>query len=288
MLLAQFALALTLAQGPQDATKTGVAGSPAPSSDQVSVLYLANEGFLIRSGGVSVLIDAFVGEAPGGFDTLPRKASRLLASGSAPFDGVVLSLVSHAHPDHLQVRLAERFLNANKTAEIVSSPNVFRMVANRAENFDSIKSQIRVIDMQREGTTKRFNVANSGATVDFMLLPHGGEGNEGSANYGHLITMGTHRLLHLGDVAADKQIFSAYDFAAQQIDIAFVPYWFFLSQEGIDIVDKSIAASYTIVCHVPVKERAKFYAQMAEMNPHVLHFEESMESKVFTEGPPRK
>ncbi len=276
MLLASLTVAATLAYGPNEPTQQQ---DLAPPNEQVSVLYLANEGFLIRSGDIKILIDSFVGETEDGFETLPRNVTRMLTTAAAPFDGFALALVSHTHRDHLQVRMAEKYLRANANAAVLAAPSVLQSFTNRAEDFDSIKEQLRSVNL--EGVkSKRYAILDTRATVDFMPLPHGGDATV--ANFGHLITLGEHRLLHLGDVAADKAIFEGLDLASQKIEVAFVPYWFFMTEEGIDIVDNSINAQYTIACHVPMDQKEAFIAKMAESNPHILHFNAPMESKVFT------
>jgi L-ascorbate metabolism protein UlaG (beta-lactamase superfamily) len=282
-------LALTGATLPQqsgetpqgDPTRRMVGGSGIVASEnQVQVMYLANEGFLLRSGNFSILIDAFIKEAHDGHEALPKKSLRQLQSGKKPFNGFIFALVSHAHPDHFDPRVMARFLGANKKAALMTSPDVATRVAEVAQDISLIEQQVKYIRCV-PGVPKSLDRGPMNMGVEFMLLPHAGDESGEVVNYGHLVNVGGFKLLHMGDAAPSKAAFAPFDLGSKEIDIAFVPYWFFMSEEGIDIIDSVIKPRYTVVCHVPSAEKELFGERMALENPHVIYFNEALESKIF-------
>ena len=118
-------------------------------------------------------------------------------------------------------------------------------------------------------------------TLTFMNLPHGGEQNAKITNYGHLIRMGDLRILHVGDADAKVENFAPFDLSKRKLDVVFVPYWYFTSEEGLEIIDEHFNATYLIACHFPMSEKRKLVEQLHADNPHVLVFEKSGDKKVF-------
>ena len=90
----------------------------------LELTFLANEGFLIRSGETKVLIDAFVEKPVSVYAALPPEVRERMLACEAPFDGIDLALATHAHPDHFQASLACRFLSKATDCLFVSSEEV--------------------------------------------------------------------------------------------------------------------------------------------------------------------
>jgi L-ascorbate metabolism protein UlaG (beta-lactamase superfamily) len=248
----------------------------APSSGEVELTFLANEGFLIHSGNVSILIDAFVRTPHEGYGALPGPVMDKLARGEAPFDGFVFGLISHKHRDHVQPRLLERFLKSNERAAVMTSADVIRAVVPHVKDFEMIKRQLRTVAFT-DGTPQVLQQRGLGMRVEFIPIPHGGSANEDVTNLAHLIKLGGVTILHLGDADANKKIFRKLDLASRDIDIAFVPYWFFLDAESATIVDQLIDPRMTVACHVPPKELQLFSERMKLENPDVVVFTSSMQ-----------
>ena len=223
------------------------------------------------------MIDGFVPEAYDVYEALPPEVYERMSSGSPPFDGVVLGLVSHKHADHFQPRAVERFLRGNKQAGILSSPQVVRELRKNIED-KSLLASAAVVDA-KPGETQV--IMQEEMSVEMFRLKHGGEGNSRIVNYGHLITIGGLRLLHVGDVELSEEAFADLDLASRSIDVAFIPYWFFGSEEGIRIVREKIAPAQVVACHIPPREREQLIELMKERLPHVRIFREPMDSVVL-------
>lgn len=245
----------------------------------IEITYLANEGFLLRSGPYEILIDAFVAEPYSGYAALSPEMLQKLMSAAPPFDGAkIMALTSHAHRDHFQPETAERFLLRSSTATFVSSPQVVGVLAKSSQDYQKIKDLVRAIPV-KPGEIQA--IPGPEVTIQFMNFQHGGEKNKKIQNYGHLITMGGLKVLHVGDPDPDEELFAPYDLAKRNIDVAFVPYWFFSSEEGVRIIDEQFHANYLIVCHIPLDEQADIVARLHKDNPHVLVFDKPGDKKVF-------
>ena len=270
-------LALPLSAGlPDTATSTGTQNAPA----ELEITYLANEGFLIQSPVIKVVIDGFLKSPYLGYESLTKEAHKQLTTGSAPFDGRILGLVSHAHRDHVQARVAARFLAANRGAAMVSSPQVLNGLAAFLKDKPAVQSKLFPIVLAA-GESESFDLQPADASIQFMNLPHAGDGKSDVHNYAHLIRIGEFRVLHLGDAEVKRELFEPFDFSEQEIDVAFVPSWFFASAEGAAIIDEMIQPRITIACHIPPTDLELFTQRMKVNNPHVIVFSERMETRTF-------
>jgi len=288
MTLASFALA-SLALLPQSQDESGapsrvVGGQGIVATEgQLQVVYLANGGFMLRTGNFSILIDAFVKDSVEGSEVLPKDVLQMLQDGQKPFDGFVLALVSHNHPDHFHPRVCERFLKSNSQAALMSTPQVVRQLTKGARDFKSIRSQVTAIGVP-EGEPRALDRGPLNMGVEMIRLPHAGE-SEGTVNLAHIVRLGGFTILHVGDSEPDPEQFKKLDLASRGIDVAIVPYWFYMSEEGVRIINDLVQPTYEIVCHVPPSERELFSARFELENPHVFQFASPFESKIFDKRP---
>ena len=275
--LTAFAGLLVLAPIPgsaQDAATT----TPKRGRPEVEITFLANAGFLLKCDGQAILIDGFLRRPYGTYEALPADAFERMANGEAPFDGPTLGLVSHVHADHFQATAAERFLRGNDQARLMSSPQVIRELVKRAKRPETLQKRVVSVDLE-PGAWRAFKEPSG--NLEVFPLRHGGDGHGSIRNYGHLITIGGVRFLHVGDAEVSAEVFAPYQLASKSIDVAFLPYWFFMSDEGIKLVREQINPAQIIACHIPPAQRANVITRMRELAPQVRIFGEPMESSVI-------
>ena len=65
------------------------------------------------------------------------------------------------------------------------------------------------------------------------------------------------KILHLGDSDAEVSNYDAYDLEKETIDIALIPYWYFLNEEGKRVVRDHIRARKVIAIHIGTEERMR-------------------------------
>ena len=244
----------------------------------VQVAFLANEGFLLRSQKVSVLIDAFLKDPYNIYEAVPRTVLQNLVQAEAPFDGPTVALVSHRHQDHFQVRPAEKFLRYNTKSMLVSTAPIIAMLEKNVE-FSLIEKQVKTVEI--ESAASQTLRDQNGITVTFIDLPHSGEENREIQNLGHLIEMEGVKILHVGDADAEGKGFVCFDFGSQEIDVSIVPYWYLGQDAGRKVVAEKLGAAKVIASHIPPKDFDRFSALCRRDFPDVIFFRNALESRVF-------
>ncbi len=295
--LASLAALLALAQDGRPASEPVVA----PGADTESALeirFLANAGFLLRTADDRVLIDAFLEKPYSFYGALPAAAREKLLAGEAPLDGVDLALVSHAHGDHLQTGLAARFLAspAGEDVTLVSSPQVVDAIAKalavepRPEGAPDPASGPASAARARAGARDRLvrRLPAAGHTahwkrgelgVTFLRLPHSGARWKDMHQIGHLIELGGFRVLHLGDAEADPANFAPYAKLLAELDVCLVPYWYFDSKAGRDLLSGPLSARLVVAMHIPPVEVTAVRERLANSHPDVIVFAQALEAK---------
>lgn len=291
-------LPLVVALGPTAAAQVepaDVARPAPPPARALHVTALANEGALLRAGDVAVLIDAFLAEPYSVYGALPEQTLEALLAAAPPFDGVDLALVSHRHGDHLQPAPAARFLRASPGTWLASSPQVLELVREAdaalapamAERAADATDGARPTDaapwpdeaagrptpqpravLPEPGQSVRLR--RDGLSVDVLRLSHGTGRFAAIQNLGHVIELGGQRVLHVGDAAMDPRRFAPYALAERDLDVALLPFWYFLDEGGRQLVREHLRARHVIACHIPPADLADVRAALAESDPHVL------------------
>lgn len=243
---------------------------------ELELLYLANEGFLLRAGGSELLIDAFVAEPYGGYAALPEELLAAMLAAEPPFDGIELALTSHHHRDHFQPEVAAAFLRAHPETSFVSAPQVTEELRHElgddpaAERVDALLPEARA------------KLAAGSATlgVELLRLPHSGGARTASVqNLGHVLALGGARILHVGDADGTDAELDAYDVEQHALDVALVPYWWLGDARGIALARERTGAKHLVAVHVPPAEVATVKAHLAALDPAILLFEKPGESK---------
>lgn len=228
-----------------------------PLAAQAELVHLANEGFLLRSEGRAVLIDAFLEEPYAGYASLEREALERLRAARPPFDRVDLALVSHVHRDHFQPELAAEFLAA--------SPDT--VLATTAQVLERLGGEGRVLAAGEDGAPLRATLG--GVEVECFRLSHGSGRHAGIENLGHLLEVGGVRFLHLGDAVPDPEAFARLELAGR-VDVALVPYWYLDGGAGQRLIDEHVAPRHVVAMHVPPPEMADLRRKLADTDVLVM------------------
>jgi L-ascorbate metabolism protein UlaG (beta-lactamase superfamily) len=251
----------------------------AVQSPTLELVYLANEGFLLRSGEHSLVIDAFVTEPYGNYAAVPSELFAALVDREPPFADLDLVLTSHVHPDHFQAEAAASFFAANPATPFLSSPQVVdelrkgRADSSAGEGFQALLP----------GEGERRSAPAGGIQVELLRLPHtGGARTAGVQNLGHLIDLGGVRVLHVGDADVEAQALATYELAKGAIDVALVPYWWLGDAQDLARVRERTGARHLVAVHVPPSEVAAEKAHLAMLDPSIVLFERAGEARTLT------
>lgn len=138
-----------------------------------------------------------------------------------------------------------------------------------------------------EGERERITLGD--ISVEVLNLHHGRNRRPPVQNLGLLITLGGWKLLHIGDTMASPDEIEENALAADSIDVAFVPYWRLLDDDGPRLVSETIGARYLVVMHVPGADasgdyfgsagtRSAMVERLRDLYPDVVILLEPLES----------
>ena len=126
-------------------------------------------------------------------------------------------------------------------------------------------------------------VAMKVAGIDFEILrlSHGTERHATIQNLGHIIKLGGKKLLHVGDADTAVENFEKFNLDEEQIDIAFIPYWFLIGTEGQTIIRDHIKPKQIIAVHISPGESERTITQMKQLFPGAVAFTTRLEKKTY-------
>lgn len=216
----------------------------AQSTGELEITYIANEGFLIAGGGKKVLIDALLREGiPESYLRPVPETLTKMESAQPPFDGVDVVLATHFHRDHFDAGSVAGHLKANPRAVFISVHEATSLV------FKDVAVEARRVLTALPEYGRRISLTPSGISIQAIRLRH-----RRFENTGFLITLAGKKVLHLGDSEDTASNFDAFDLEKENIDIGLIPYWFFLSEEGKQVVRGHINARKLIAIHVGIDD----------------------------------
>ncbi len=287
------ALAILLAP----AAAWGAAQDSAPAADTppeaavgtppISVTYTGNEGFLISVEGRKILIDSLYREGVSGYVSPPQAQRDKMESGQAPFDGVNLALSTHYHSDHFHPEAVGTFLQNNSSAIFISTDQARKALRKAFPGFEGVKDRIRGLT-PAEGGVAQEKVGD--LDIQIFNLHHGRKLTV--ENIGFLIHAGGRTMLHMGDTEATATDLSPFGLANKKIDVAFVPFWYLLTDGWQRAIRKQVAPEHIVVMHLPAPDADDNYinslggwekvaADIKADFPNATIFRQQMESARF-------
>ena len=251
-----------------------------PNNDQssVKVTYFANEGVLLESEDKSVLIDGLHRKYKDAYAYPPENLKNLLENARPPYDKIDLLLVSHKHLDHFHPESIGNYLASNPNSLLRTSGQIIEEIKNGFAGFKKIEHQIGEVDYQL-GKEREFAIG--GIKVNFLGLKHANKRHESIANLGHVINVGGKKFLHIGDADMASENFSAFNLAQENIDVAFIPYWFLLSREGRDLVKTQFDPEHIVAVHISPGEADSVSKELKKLYPEITVFTKILETRTF-------
>jgi len=269
-----------------------VVGFSGASSDKTSdtnaaeITYVGNEGFLISCGGAKVLVDALYRDGVQGYVAIPAERQKSLEQAKAPFDGVGILLATHHHADHFQPQAVIEHLIANPNALFISTAQSDAELRESGE-YERVSDRIKVV-VPDEGEAEV--IEHSGIKVHVLNLHHGRE--RPIENLGFAIEIHGTKFLHIGDTEANADDFALNRVLVDNVDFAFVPYWYLAYADMMKAIRQGVTATTFIAMHLPPKALDPSYlddlggwdgaiTQIRRDFPNAVIFENEMETKTF-------
>ena len=186
-----------------------------------------------------------------------------MENAEAPFDGLDLILVTHAHPDHFSPQSVVRRLRNDPAAVVVGPPQMVAALGAAGATEQELEERIVEVDLELFDSIA-LDVAGIGVRAyrlkhsEYMIEdPKTGEKidrHRNVENLIYLIEVGGKRLLHVGDavLSQNPELFSHGGFEKVDFDIVFLEY-FDWSEETRAILDRWMNADRTVFMHLPVE-----------------------------------
>ena len=216
-------------------------------------MYLGNQGVLVSRGETRVLFDPLFEEDFNQFQLLPDDMQRKLFAGEPPFDDIDSVFISHAHSDHFSPTLMRDFLRARQEVWLYAPAQAISMLREATDDEGVLT---RATSLAIDNGDPPFTLAIGGLEVSVVRIPHSGWPDRWAelANLAYRITLDDAiSVAHFGDADANPGHFTRYaDYWREvRIDMAFPPYWFFLSPDGRQIFSDIIEPTRAVGTHVP-------------------------------------
>jgi L-ascorbate metabolism protein UlaG (beta-lactamase superfamily) len=255
-----------------------------PQGSALTIIYVANDGFLITAGGRAVLVDALFRPRPGG--SVARPGDALIAQmtqGAPPFARIDALLVSHDHQDHFDPALVQAFLARHPETTLVSTGAICAAVA--ATGGPAARMRRIKIDL---GASAVESVA--GMSVKAARVKHQGEpgvgggllGGTRTENLAWLVTIDGRKILHVGDAITDLNVetYRRLGLPAERIDVLFLEYFDF-SGATAAFVKNELKPRYIVAMHVPTTRYEKDLAKFRKTYPDTIVFTKPLEARTL-------
>ena len=249
----------------------------APSGD-LAITYVANEGVLLESGGVRVLIDGLFRPTDPTYARVPADRRVDLERAAPPWADIDVVLVSHRHRDHFDPEAVSEYLVHAYHAELVSSQEVVAELERAAtSHWELIRDRVLALSWQ-PGRSEEVRV--HGVAIHLLGLSHGSGAVATVQNFGHVVELGSWRLLHLGDAVATEASLAPFHLGdGAGIDVAFVPWWYLADEAQLAAVQRLVAPRRIVFVHVGPSEEAEA-VRLAARVPDAVVFRRVLEDKL--------
>lgn len=223
-----------------------------------TVQYLANEGVMAIHGEAKIVFDPLFNEDFGQYRLLPAQMRAALFAGEAPFDGIDAVFISHHHDDHFDPADMLLFM-ANRVNVRLYAPRQAVDAMRAVEHSDTeLFDRVQAIDLNYGDPPAKFSMP--GLRIGAVRIPHAGwpERMANVQNLAWRITFDNGpTVLHLGDADTRPAHFTrdAGYWGTHRANIAFPPYWYFLSPSGLEVLRDYLKPLLAIGIHVPVDVR---------------------------------
>lgn len=238
-------------------------------TDDVSVTYVGNAGFLISIGDKRILIDALF-EGFEGHYKLPKQIQEKLTLAQDPFDDVDLILVTHAHGDHVDLDMVQQHMQNNPKALFASTQQLVDALNDSTDRwigFDPTKekSESKVI---------------SDINLEAFFLPHGPDSK--IINIGFMVSVNGITIFQTGDADFDQFTFEEFrsiKLPERKIDLAFIQHYYLMGDSlNTKFVNEAIGGKYIFPIHYHFTTPSFDAAIVKENYPDAIIFKEEIET----------
>jgi L-ascorbate metabolism protein UlaG (beta-lactamase superfamily) len=217
--------------------------------------YLANASVLVTHGDTKVVFDPLYRNDFGQYRLVPAQTEGALFDGTAPFDGLDAVFVSHYHEDHFSAADVLRLLEARPGLRLFAPAQaVAGMRAISADRLAAVAARVHAIALAYQEAP--VTLEQGSLVVEAVRIPHAGwpKQQQHVENIAFRVTLdAATTVVHLGDADTSDAHFARDDayWHRRRTNVAFPPFWFLVSDNGRQVLQRRIAAARSIGVHVP-------------------------------------
>jgi L-ascorbate metabolism protein UlaG (beta-lactamase superfamily) len=219
--------------------------------------YIANMGAIIERGDTMVLFDPLFRNDFDIYQPVPAEIEAALLAGSEPWAGIDAVFISHYHEDHFDPATILELLRAQTAIELFAPEQAAAAIRELvAGSDDPVLKRVHGLSLANGETS--VDVELGSLLVEAIRIPHSGWPKHHSdvENLVFRVTIDSHTtVMHFGDAASADVHYAERPehWRERHTHFAMPPYWFFLSDEGRQILEDRIGVDHAIGMHVPTE-----------------------------------
>ncbi|MCP4727982.1 MAG: MBL fold metallo-hydrolase [bacterium] len=244
----------------------------------IEVTYIANAGFMIKSGDENIMFDA-LNKNPWGYHNTPDDFYDRMLNSKAPFDDISTLLISHPHDDHYNTEMVSGLLKENLKIKLLSSIlTENRLKEELGEAYTEIQSKIITADPEWGSS---MDIDLDGVKCKVLTVDHSDKPENRYKTLSFLLEMNGIKILYVGDLYSpnNKEYFKKYQLQNENIDLAFLDCYFLLAPEGQEIIDNHIQPDNIVVTHMRPSDFDGQSAGIKQKYPDAIILKEPGEKK---------
>jgi len=215
--------------------------------------YLGNAGVMISDGETKLLFDPLFEQNFHIYQKVPASLQAKMLSGEAPYDGVDVLLISHAHGDHFSADMILAYMSANPLVKLVAPKQAVDKLLKVGLSKTDMTTRVTSIDQQI--ADKPIIVQIGSITIEAITIPHsGGQRFADVRNTVYRVHLqNQYQVIHLGDATIENPPFAEQQefWDEQSNELLLTPYWLFKNPQRQANIDTHIRPHRSIGIHVP-------------------------------------
>jgi len=218
-------------------------------------VYIANMGAMIERGDTRIVFDPLFHYEHDTYHRVPAEVEAALLSGAEPWDGIDAVFISHHHADHFDPAAILKLLRAQPSIELFGPEQAATAIRELVVDAEDPLLQ-RIHGLSLDNGMAATDITFGPLLVEAVRIRHAGwpDYHADIENIVFRVTLDeATTVMHFGDADVDDAHFatSPEHWAERHSHLAMPPYWFFLSDEGRQILRDRIDAGQVIGMHVP-------------------------------------
>ncbi len=227
--------------------------------------YIANEAVMVTYGDTKILFDPLPLTGFGTYPDVSKADRKAIIAGEAPYDGVDVVFISHAHRDHFSASEMITYLKAHPDLKLVAPWQAVIMMTEDPSWDEVLTPQIGRFEMEIGATPLTGEISDMVVTA--TRIPHAGW--PARAEVENLVYRVSFRdgptISHMGDADINSAHYTPYQdyWDIIETDLAMPPYWIYLDPEGEDVLS-IMNVKDSVGIHVPINVPADLKASGAD------------------------